>query len=248
MLLKALLDLLYPPRCPFCNVLLSPFNAGEDFFHFAAAGGSASVGKRLLCRRCALELPWIKRGCPRCAAPFGEEEEKCRYCNGRIFSFEDCCALGSYRGKIRETVHRFKYRGQKYLAEPLGTLLAAKIAREPWISSVEAVVPIPLYRQKLLQRGYNQAFLLAKVLGRELGLPVKELLERVKNTKSQTGLDKSQRAVNLRQAFRCSQQFPAGAHILLVDDVFTSGSTAHEASRTLKEAGAGRISVAVLAR
>lgn len=248
MLLKTLLHLLYPPRCSFCRELLSPLHPGEPFLPFPAGGERLLMGEKLLCRRCAEELPWIKRACPRCAAPLEEGEEKCLRCVGRIFSFDRCCALGVYEGKLRETVHRFKYRGEKYLAEPLGKLLAAKLAGEPWIDSAASVVPVPLHRQKLKQRGYNQAFLLAGVLGRKLHLPVNELLERVKETKSQTGLDKRGRAANLRGAFRCREKIPPGTDILLVDDVITSGATAHEASRALKEAGAARVGLAVLAR
>jgi len=206
------------------------------------------MGERLLCRRCAKELPWIKKACPRCAAPLEEGEGKCLRCGGRMFSFDHCCALGVYEGKLRETVHRFKYRGEKNLAEPLGRLLAAKVVGEPWIDSASTVVPVPLHWRKLKQRGYNQAFLLAGVLGKKLHLPVNELLERVKETESQTGLDKRKRAANLRRAFRCKEKIPPGAHILLVDDVITSGATAHEASCALKEAGAARVSLAVLAR
>jgi ComF family protein len=241
---RALLDLLYPPRCPFCNRLLTPYDAGK--INFMVAGSNVSGLERLLCRRCAEELSWIESSCPYCAFPL--EEGKYHRCNGRKFSFQECCALGCYRGGIQETLHRFKYHGRKSLAEPLGKLLYKKIALEPWISLVEFIVPIPLSRQRLLQRGYNQASLLARVLGRELGLPVMEILERVKDTESQTGLNKSQRKENLRGAFRCRQEVPEGGHVLLVDDVFTSGATAHEASRALKEAGAGRVSVAVLAR
>jgi ComF family protein len=246
MLLRALLDLLYPPRCPFCNGLLKPYDAGKT--NSPLVNGTVSDLERLLCRRCATELPWMERSCPRCASPLGQGEEKCFHCRGGNLYFQDCCALACDREDIREALHRFKYRGRKSLAEPLGILLSRKIALEPWISSVEFLVPIPLSRQRLLQRGYNQVSLLASVVGRELRLPVKEVLERVKDTVSQTGLNRSQRAENLRCAFRCLQELPAGSHVLLVDDVLTSGATASEASRTLKEAGAGRISVAVLAR
>lgn len=243
---KSLLDLLYPPRCPFCSRILAADDPGET--RFPPVGGDAAGLQRILCRRCAGELPWIERSCPHCAFPLEGKENKCHRCSGRAFSFKECCALGRYSGEIREALHRFKYRGRKSLAEPLGKLLYRKLSLAPWISSVEFLVPVPLSRQRLLQRGYNQAFLLAGVLGRELSLPVLEVLERVKETESQTGLNRSQRAENLVDAFKCRQEFPERSHVLLVDDVLTSGATAHEASRTLQESGAGRVSVAVLAR
>lgn len=246
MIVRALLDLLYPPRCPFCHKLLVP---DENTCIAAGVGGGEIFGvEKQLCPDCAAALPWVGKSCPRCAFPLAEGENVCTHCRGSNFSFQECCALGRYQGKIRETLHHFKYHGKRALAEPLGKLLAKKVAREPWAAQLEFLVPVPLSRQRFLERGYNQASLLARVLGRELGLPVREILERTRATESQTGLNKHQRAQNLKQAFRCLQQIPQASHILLVDDVLTTGATAHEAARALQESGAGRVSVAVLAR
>lgn len=246
-IVKFLLDLLYPPRCPFCNSLLVGQDTGEK--GSLLNGGNTITGwEGLLCRRCAGELPWLARSCPRCAHLLEGKEEVCGHCRGLKFVFDECAALGSYRGEIRQALHRFKYRGKKSLARPLGLLLSAKLSRMSWLSSVELLVPVPLSRQRLLKRGYNQAALLAAVVGKELNLPVKEVLERVKDTQSQTGLNRSQRKENLKGAFRCREELREGCHILLLDDVFTSGATAQEAARVLKMAGAGRISVAVLFR
>ena len=89
---------------------------------------------------------------------------------------------------------------------------------------------------------------MAGVIGKELQLPVLEALVRVRDTGSQTGFNRTQRKKNLHGAFDCSQELKRGSHILLIDDVLTSGATAHEASCVLKNGGAGRVSVAVLAR
>ncbi len=156
--------------------------------------------------------------------------------------------MGSYQGGLRKALHRFKYYGQKSLAGPLGLLLYGKIFRQPQFSAVQFLVPVPLHRQRLLQRGYNQSALLAGVVGKKLGLPVREALQRVKETQSQTGLNKEQRRENLQGAFHCRQRFPPGSRLLLIDDVLTSGATVQEASLVLKKAGAGKVSVAVLAR
>jgi competence protein ComFC len=243
-IVKFLLDLLYPPRCPFCNSLLTFNDSGAG-----NSGGNAAVGwEGLLCRRCAGELLWFQNRCPRCANLLGEKGKECGYCRGVEFAFEECVALGSYQGEIRQVLHRFKYYGKRSMAGSLGMLLGGKLSRMPWISSVEFLVPVPLYRQRLLKRGYNQAALLAGVAGKKLDLPVREVLERVKDTQSQTGLNRRQRKGNLKGAFRCCREFRQGSHILLIDDVFTSGATVQEAARVLKKAGAGRVSVAVLAR
>ena len=301
--LKSLLNLLYPPRCPFCNSLLGGRGGGDRSFEGTApnkncndgddrdgcdgsndagdgdargerniggardsrrdarencgGGGNSSDSGRilvagwegLLCRRCAAELPWLAGAeyCPRCARPLTREDGVCSYCRGFNPAFDRCVALGCYRGEIRRAVHRFKYGGKKSLARPLGLLLAAKLSKAPWLSSVDLLVPVPLHRERLLKRGYNQAALLTKVVGKKLHLPTKEILKRVRDTQSQTGLSRKQRRENIKGAFRCREELQKGGHILLLDDVLTSGATAKEAALVLKTAGAGRISVAVTA-
>ncbi|HHT46181.1 MAG TPA: ComF family protein [Firmicutes bacterium] len=262
-MLSFLLDILYPPRCPFCGSLLRA-DSNESFLKEPTVttgediAGSEDIYSRrvifkkstkIICSRCAEELPWIVRGCARCGCPLEEGDYNCTYCSGgAYFSFDDCCALGLYRGEIRRAVHRLKYHGKMSLAVPLGKLLSLKLARMTWISSVECLVPVPLFGERQRWRGYNQASLLAGVIGKELQLPVLEALVRVRDTGSQTGFNRTQRKKNLHGAFDCSQELKRGSHILLIDDVLTSGATAHEASCVLKNGGAGRVSVAVLAR
>lgn len=251
-IVKFLLDLLYPPRCPFCNVLLDERKGGREnpgIFEDDSIIVSGWEGQ--LCRRCAAELPWLAGAecCPRCAYLLTEdgEQETCAHCRGLKFYFDECVALGYYLGEIRRVVHRLKYGGKRSLARPLGSLLAAKLSTVPWLSSVDLLVPVPLHRQRLIKRGYNQAALLSKAVGKKLQLPVKEILLRVKDTQSQTGLIRGQRKKNIEGAFRCREELREGCHLLLLDDVLTSGATAGEAARVLKAAGAGRISVAVTA-
>lgn len=273
-IVRFLLNLLYPPRCIFCgrllgvddtaaaaadcagvaNLALGETAAGgavfdPDYTAAGAAAGNAAAGwEGFLCRPCADGLPWLQNRCPRCANLLGERETVCSYCYGVDYAFAECMALGSYQGELRRALHRFKYYGQRSLAGPLGLLLCSKLARLPQSAAVDFLVPVPLHRQRLLQRGYNQAALLAGVAGKKLGLPVREILVRVKETQSQTGLNRRQRKENLRGAFCCCGDFQPGSRLLLLDDVFTSGATVQEAARVLKKAGAGKVSVAVLAR
>ncbi len=244
---KLLLDLLYPPRCFFCGSLLFERDNDKKGSMFK---GDITIGgwEGLLCRRCAVELPWLARCCPRCAFPLKEESELCGYCRSLKFVFDECVALGSYRGEIRQALHRFKYHGKKSQARPWGLLLAAKLSALVWLSSVDFLVSVPLSRQRLLKRGYNQVALLSAVVGKELHLPVREVLERVRDTQSQTGLNRKQRSENIKGAFRCRERLQEGCHVLLLDDILTSGATVEEAARVLKTAGAGKVSVAVLAR
>lgn len=172
----------------------------------------------------------------------------CFWCARKHFAFDDCCVLGNYSSSLRGAVHRFKYRRAQNLAEPLGRLLAARLSCMPWMESVELVVPVPLGSNRVRERGYNQSALLAGAVGRALGLPVEEPLQKARETRSQTGLSRGKRLENMRDAFLCRAELKKGAHILLLDDVLTSGATAHEASGALKKEGAGRVSLAVIAR
>lgn len=242
---KTFLSLLFPTRCPFCREILGSFLPEEGTFPGWAKKESIP---QVLCRKCAAELPWLQRSCPRC----GRELEGIRNCScrGYEFAFSNCCAVVGYRGKAREALHALKYRNKPWLSEPLGMLLSWKLASLSWISSVDAVVPVPLSHRRQVLRGYNQAALLAQVVARELSRPVLEILERVRETESQTGMDREKRWENLRGAFRCQKEWKGGgnSHLLLVDDVLTTGATAHEAARAIKSAAGEQVSVAVFAR
>jgi ComF family protein len=251
-LFKFLLDILYPPRCPFCGSLPGMVSNKPSPRAFGADDCSRREiileREKIICPRCAEELPWIEKGCGRCGRPLEKGDNNCSYCRGANFYFDDCCALSLYQGEVRKAVHLLKYHGKRSLAAPLGKLLSLKLARMPWISSVKCLVPVPLYPERLKLRGYNQSRLLADVIGKELHLPVAEVLVRVRDTGSQTGFNRIQRRNNLHGAFECSLVPERGSHVLLVDDVLTSGATADEASFSLKRGGAARVSIAVLAR
>lgn len=243
---KFLLDLFYPPRCFVCNRILAEAREMDNLRLLTWL----AEAKDVLCQKCMLKFPWIRHGCPRCAHPLLKNAKSCPWCGGfnYAFVFKDCCAVGRYEGELKDILYSFKYRGRSYLGVPLAKLLAAKIKQMPLLPTVEEVVPVPLCRQRLLLRGFNQSLLLARQVGKELGLPVKEHIQRIKETESQTMLNRRQRRENLRGAFICRGKLKPGSHILPIDDVFTTGSTANEASLVLKKKGAGRISVGVVAR
>lgn len=247
-LIQTVIDLFFPPRCPFCLSLLKPGNTMGDG---AQPWGRSNVSlERMLCSRCAADLPWLVHCCPRCARPLRVPGDDCLYCREHPVAFAYCCALGSYQGALRKTLHRFKYRGEKGLAVPLGRLLASRLTVTPWFAKVDALVPIPLSPQRQRTRGYNQAALLAQSLSRELGVPSQVLLRRTRDTDSQTSLGRHDRWDNIRGAFQENNREGniKGRDFLLVDDILTSGATAHAASLALKEGGAAEVSVAVIAR
>ena len=205
----------------------------------------------LLCSRCAAELPWLVHSCTRCARSLTVAGDECPFCREREVAFDYACALGSYNGALRKTLHRFKYGGEKALAVPLGRLLAARIADIPCFSKVNMLVPVPLSPKRQRIRGYNQAAMLAQSVSRELGIPTQELLQRTRDTESQTGLDRHARWENINGAFKVHEKRGTNLeerNLLLIDDILTSGATAHAASLALKAAGAAQVSLAVIAR
>jgi ComF family protein len=158
-------------------------------------------------------------------------------------------AAGLYQEGLREAVHRFKFRGDLGLDRPLGELLAEALSGQAapgW--RPDLVVPVPLHRRRLAERTYNQSLLLARAVARSWRVPVPaRLLLRTRATPPQQGLSAEERRRNLRGAFALRQPL-GGERVLLVDDVLTTGATARECARVLRDGGAGEVAVAVLAR
>ena len=184
-----------------------------------------------------------------CARPLAQAggPVACGACQRSTPGFDAATALLHYRPPADYLVQRFKFAGELALAPLLAGLLATKIAARP-ARLPGLLVPVPLHPSRLRERGFNQATELARVLGRRLGLSVNHrLCQRIKRTEPQSTLPVKQRHDNLRNAFTVSGR-PAAGHIAIVDDVMTSGHTAGELARVLKQAGARRVEVWVIAR
>lgn len=157
-------------------------------------------------------------------------------------------ALGEHDGWIQNGVHLLKYRDELARAEQFGPMLAHAITD---IAKPDVIVPIPLHRARELERGYNQAWLLASSLAACSGIPVVEngVFVRSVDTPHQTGLPSAQRRRNLAGAFAVRDPDAlAGKHVLLVDDVMTSGSTVAECARTLRDGGASAVATVTVSR
>lgn len=229
-MVRGVLDLLWPPRtaCLLCEEGLS---------------GAPVLA---VCNTCwqGMGFPPGLPLCTSCHRPVPGDQDLCVECvQGSRFG--RAWALGLHTGPLREAIHHLKFNGRDELGVPLGRRLAARV-REPY----HGVIPIPLHRSRLRERGYNQAALIARGLAQELRLPLWEgALVRSRNTGHQAKLDRSDRLRNLQGAFRAAQG-PApwvGAAILLVDDVLTTGTTAAAAAEVLRQTGAARVDLAVLA-
>jgi ComF family protein len=221
-------------RLPVCRVCLSDMHP--------IAGGVCSVcGERLLSPHA-----------------FAAEQEgpRCGLCRRIAPPFARAVAYGSYDGRLRELIHLLKYEQVRPAAEALGRKLAEAIAGLDycWPGSPITVVPVPLHARKLRQRGFNQSELVVrealKIAGGHGRLALQsQVLERHRETQSQTGLTRHQRRENIRGAFVVVRpELVTGGVVLLVDDVFTTGTTVSECARVLLRAGASKIYVATVAR
>jgi len=183
-------------------------------------------------------------------------EPRCGLCRRIEPVFARATAYGSYESGLRELIHLLKYGGVRPAANVLGRMLAEAVTvLEPEFPADSVVlVPVPLHRTKLRQRGFNQAELIAQAAmkinpARGCLHLCAGVLERKRETASQIGLTSHQRRENLRGAFGAVQpELVKGRHVLVVDDVFTTGATASECARVLRRAGATKVWVATVAR
>ncbi|MHB1133647.1 MAG: ComF family protein [Chloroflexota bacterium] len=152
---------------------------------------------------------------------------------------------GPFSGPLRHAVHRFKFSGERYLAEPLGEILTRAWVQAPLKG--DCLVPVPLHPKQEAARGYNQSTLLAEVAALRLGVPVvSQGLRKVRETPPQVGLSQAERSRNLQGAFTWVGTAPDSP--VLVDDVTTTGATLGACAATLRAAGARRVYALVLAR
>jgi len=191
--------------------------------------------------------------CPRCGAGIGEnlpvEKRGCISCPRPMPRFDRVVRLTAYEPPVAEIIRSMKFRRLRRGTRWLASMLAAKIRACEELASVELIQAVPLHWVRRLARGYDQAGLLADAVAAELGLSTAGVLVRIRNTPPQINLPRTRRIENVKGAFATRRAGrTAGRHVLLIDDVTTTGATASEAARTLLDAGARRVSLAVLAK
>jgi len=199
-----------------------------------------------LCAACLAELPVTGNRCYSCGAAV-EQGPVCGRCRAHPPAFDHLLSAFDYAYPVDQLIHTFKYRRRLAICRALAPALCRRV-REETGALPGLLLPVPLHRRRLWQRGYNQARIIARALGRELGIPVaRGLAQRQRSTKEQARLRAGARQRNLRGAFTLTGA-PGSSHIAIVDDVMTSGATVGELARTLRKNGVERIDVWVLAR
>lgn len=220
---------LFPPRCRLCLAAGQP---GLD-----------------LCAACRDELPWLDNTCRTCALPLPADSSGiCARCLQTPTDLDACHALFAYRSPVDSWIQALKFNRDLSLAALLGTLLTQHRAiATPAEGQRPQVMAVPLHSKRLRQRGYNQAYELARPLFANGYKPASGRCRRQRHTAAQSTLDRLQRRRNLRGAFEVTGSLQ-GQRLLLVDDVITTGATLNELASVLKQAGADRVEAIAVAR
>lgn len=224
------LDLLFPRRCPFCDEVVK---LGD-----------------IICERCRDKLPYIGEDhCMKCGKPLlGPSGEYCRDCGRTEHVFSRGRALYVYNDMVRASITRFKYHGRREYAVFYGCDIAAGLKGFVERSGAECLIPVPVSEEKLKKRGYNQAELIAESISMHTGIPVeKRLVIRCKDTPPMKELTRSRRMENLKGAFKIGVHDVKYRDVMIIDDIYTTGSTIDAMAAALKGSGVGNVYFLTLA-
>lgn len=224
-LLQVLLECIYPARCPLCHDIIRPRG-------------------RLLCSKCKKDIKILKEPrCKKCSKAIDTlDEEYCFDCMHTQHYFTEGFAAFPYHRKMQQSMMYFKFHGRKeygnFYAEVLGHTAVDVLKR--WQPDV--LMPVPLYKRKQKERGYNQAEVIGRVLSQRFSIPIRtDLIERVRYTKAQKELSNKERRKNLKNAFRVIGEVKEYNSVLMVDDIYTTGSTVDAIAKELKKGGVNHV-------
>lgn len=262
-LVRTGLEAFFPFRCISCRRL---YRYVPRAFSKSESVLSARTFRQLmgayLCPACGERFHPIESPlCVQCGQPFVSPhglDHLCSRCQQHSFKFQKARSAGLYKDALRTVIHHYKYHGRVQMAAPLSALLWRVFLAHWDPQQIDYVVPVPLHKRRLRVRGFNQAHLLIRSwpqlagevqidFGREC--IAAHMLARCRSTAPQTGMNRRQREANVRQAFRMTGTLDVqGRHILLVDDVLTTGATADACARILMSSGAASVQLLTLAR
>ncbi|MCR5672197.1 MAG: ComF family protein [Lachnospiraceae bacterium] len=226
---ELLADMLFPRVCPICGDLV-PFLKGD------------------ICPWCIPKLTYADEPyCMMCGKPVDEDEEFCRDCMKGHHAYDEGRSALIYDEYMSQSIYRFKYNGKREFASFYGRVMYERLEKKIRQWNVDAIVHVPVHKNKLKKRGYDQAYLLARQLSKRTKIPhLKGLIIRRTATKVQKDLSAAQRQNNLKKAFKVTQNVVKLNSILVVDDIYTTGATVDSIARCLKGAGVEKVYFATL--
>lgn len=225
MSLSFFIDLLFPRRCPVCDGIVMPRG-------------------RLICPECLKTLSFVKNPvCKKCGKEvISDIAEFCLDCVRHRRTFEYGRALVNYEEHAAKSMAKIKYKNKREYLDFYGEAVCLRYEKLIRRMDAQVLVPVPVHPARKRERGFNQAELLANRIGNRLGIPVcPDMLARNKKTMPQKGLDPSGRLKNLEEAFSAGKLFEGVEGVILVDDIYTTGSTIEACTRVLKKAGIKRV-------
>lgn len=223
-LLQKVIDLLFPRRCPVCGTVLK-------------------MDERI-CHDCKKTLGYITEPkCKKCGKPIRQTtQEYCTECDKAKHFYDKGIAMFTYNEAMRKSIYQYKYHNKREYADFYADEICHYLGNEILSWKADAIVPIPLHRTKLRKRGFNQAELLACKVGKKLGIPVRnDIICRHRNTKAQKELGDRERINNLKRAFKMIRNDVKLNTVILLDDIYTTGSTIDAVAKILRETGTSRI-------
>ncbi len=222
-----ILERLFPPWCLLC--------------------GDHGWNRLDLCKSCYESLPWISTGCRQCGLPVSRKDALiCGACLKNPPYFDETVALWHYQTPIQALISTLKFRGKIPIGRLLGRMMANSLRAQE--AMPEVIIPVPLHPIRYRQRGFNQAAEIARPIAAILNIPMNmRLCHRALPTQSQTHLNAKARRKNMKKAFQVKGVLKY-KHIAIVDDVMTTGTTANELAKTLKQHGAEKVEIWVSAR
>lgn len=226
--IRGILEIVYPPLCLSCG----------------------RISQEIICDVCENSLVLFKAPlCDKCGKPTAQSVPACRECSSKKYYISKLRALGLYDGNLKQLVKLLKYSNSFKIARYFATKIIGSY-HEELLSDKSAVVTfVPSRRSRQAARGYNQSELIARAVSESTLLPLVETLAKVKRTKEQSGLSKAERIKNMENAFRCAANKKIYSQkVILIDDVFTSGTTMNEAAKVLTKSGAREVLGIVAAR
>lgn len=226
-------NLLFPPKCVFCKKVLPVTHRIPN-----------------ICPDCEEEImPIPINTCKNCGKPrdLGFEKPYCMYCAKQTPDLSPVISNFIYEPKVRQSILRFKFGDKPYYAKTYAHIIHERLKAYGLESSFDAIVPAPISLKRLIKRGYNQTYLLAKALSKHISVPVVRALKKTRHTPPQSTLSRKERLKNIKGSISPTPNSKVYERALFLDDVYTTGATAWECTKQLKKMGFKKVIIATIA-